>query len=247
MKKRILLGIDTTFSRATQYALRTFSELICRDSALCLSSSSSLHIVLLNVIPIAYTTSPSVGLYMGQFQPLLATPEQHEAAEHVLLKAVAELQNQGVSSKQVETLIRQGVPADEIAKVARELQVDLIVIGSHSDSFKQHIRRFFMGSTSRKISQLAPCPVMIVIPPLTRHPTDLVKWYEEAITRYLHEHTSDLTVLTPQQVALMFAPPQKKAAGRKETAAATLALEQLAGNGVLCRHDVKGEMRYVND
>jgi len=41
--------------------------------------------------------------------------------------------------------------------------------------------------------------------------------------------------------------PNKKAPGRKERAAAILALEELARNGVLCRHDVKGELRYVND
>ena len=240
MNKRVLLGVDTTLSRATQHALRTFSELIEQ-------SPPSLQIVLLNVIPVAYMASPSMGLYMGQFQPISTTPEQHAAAENVLLRASVELQNQGVSLKQIETLIRQGVPADEIVKVAGELQVDLIVIGGRGDSLKQQIRRFFMGSTSRRISQLAPCPVMIVIPPQTRRPTDLVKWYEEAITHYLREHTNDLAVLTPREVAQMFAPPQKKAPGRKETAAATLALEQLARDGVLCPHEVKGEMRYVND
>ena len=45
----------------------------------------------------------------------------------------------------------------------------------------------------------------------------------------------------------MFVPPNKKKAGRKEIAAATLALEALSGSGVLCRHDIKGELRYVND
>ena len=240
MNKRILLGVDTTHSRATQHALRAFSELIEQ-------SSPSLHIVLLHVIPVASIASPSMGLYMGQFQPLAATPEQLAAAENVLLRASAELQNRGVSQKQIEIVIRQGIPADEIAKVARELQVDLIVIGGRGDSFKQHIRRFFMGSTSRRVSQLAHCPVMIVIPPQMRRPGDLVKWYEEAITGYLHEHTNDLAVLTPREVAQMFAPPQKRASGRKEIAAATLALEHLARDGVLCRHDVRGEMRYVND
>jgi len=240
MNKRILLGVDTTLSRATQHALRTFSELIEHLPPL-------LHIVLLHVIPVAYMASPSMGLYIGQLQPLSATSEQHAAAKNVLLRASTELQHQGVSEKQIETLIRQGIPADEIVKVARELQVDLIVIGGHSDSLKQQIRRFFMGSTSRRVSQLAPCPVMIVIPPQARRPADLVKWYEEAITRYLHEHPSDLAVFTPREVAQMFAPPHKKSPGRKEIAAAVLALEQLARNGILCRHEVKGEMRYVND
>ena len=78
-------------------------------------------------------------------------------------------------------------------------------------------------------------------------PHDLVAWYEEAITRYLREHTGDLTVFTPQEVAVAFAPPGKHGPDRKEHAAAILALEHLARDGILCRHDVKGQMRYVND
>jgi hypothetical protein len=88
---------------------------------------------------------------------------------------------------------------------------------------------------------------MIVTSPHIKQPSDLVAWYEEAITRYLQEHTDGLMVFTPGEVAEKFAPPDKNAPGRKETAAAILALEQLARDGVLCRHDVKGEMRYVND
>jgi hypothetical protein len=89
--------------------------------------------------------------------------------------------------------------------------------------------------------------VMIVNCPEAKRPSDLVTWYEESITHYLQEHTSDLAVFTPGEVAQMFMPPSKKAPGHKERAAAILALEQLARNGMLCRHDVKGEMRYVND
>ena len=239
MNKRILLGVDSALSQATQHALRTFSELVEQ-------STSSLHIFLLQVIPAPYMASPA-GLYMGQFQSLSITPEQYAAAENILLRASAELQKQGISHKQIETLIRQGVPADEIVRVAKELWIDLIVIGGHGESLKLRIRRFFMGSTSRRVAQLAPCPVIIVIPPQARHPSDLVKWYEEAVTRYLREHTNDLAVLTPREVAQIFVPPHKKSPGRKETAAAAHALEQLARNGVLCPHDVKGEVRYVND
>jgi hypothetical protein len=88
---------------------------------------------------------------------------------------------------------------------------------------------------------------MIVNYPQTKPPGDLVNWYEKSIRQYLQEHTDDLTVFSPQEVAQMFVPPGKKAAGRKERAAAILALEQLAHRGTLCRHDIKGEMKYVND
>ncbi len=246
MNKRILLGIDANFSPATQQALHTVSEFIQQATPL-------LRLVLLNVIPIPAIASPSLGLYAGQFQSSSVTPEQRTLAEDILWRARAELQKQGVASAQIEVLIRVGLPADEIVRAAQELQVDFIVIGSRGNSLGQRIRRFFAGSISRKVLHTASCPVMIVVSPLiplsskTHHPADLVKWYEEAITRYLQEHTSALIVFTPLQVAQTFAPAKRKAPKRKEVAAATLALEQLARSGVLCRHEVKGELRYIND
>ncbi|MBO0779731.1 MAG: universal stress protein, partial [Ktedonobacteraceae bacterium] len=136
---------------------------------------------------------------------------------------------------------------DEIVKTAREMHVNLIVVGSHGDSFLQRLRRFFIGSISHSILHSAPCPVMIVVPPQPPHTTNLVAWYEEAIKDYLNEHTHALSIFTPQQAAQLFAPPNKKKPGRKENAAAALALEHLANQGVLCRHKVQGELRYVND
>ena len=88
---------------------------------------------------------------------------------------------------------------------------------------------------------------MIAVAPRLPRSADLVAWYQQAITTHLREHTHTLTVLTPHEAARKFLPPNKKTVGRKEIAAATLALEQLTGNGIFCRHDVKGELRYVND
>jgi hypothetical protein len=89
--------------------------------------------------------------------------------------------------------------------------------------------------------------VLLVIPPHVPRPSDLVVWYESAIKDFLKEHPHALSIFTPQQAALRFLPPNKKKAGRKEVAAASLALERLTNNGVLCRHTVQGELRYVND
>lgn len=246
MNKHVLLGIGPAPTRgaiispAMQHMLRAVSKLIEE-------SSPSLHLVLLHVIPLPYATSPSLSMYMGHVQALAVTPEQHSEAELLVEKTRTELQNLGIASSKMEILIRTGVPADEIVRAAKELRADLIVVGSHGDTFLQKLRRFCIGSTSRKVLHLAPCPVMIVAPPRFPHPSDLVAWYEDAITRYLNENTSTLTVFTPQEAAQMFAPPGKKAPGRKERAAAILALEQLARTGILCRHDVKGELLYVND
>ncbi len=240
MNKHILLGIDAPISPATRQALRSMSEFVEQAAPL-------LNLVLLHVIPIPSISSPALGMYVGHMQPTLFTSEQRSQAEDVLRVARFELQKQGIAPGQIETLIRLGVPADQIVKVAKELHVDFIVVGSRGSSTKQKMRRFISGSTSRRVLQLATCPVMIVSYQQSKRPADLVTWYEESITHYLQEHTSDLTVFTPLEVAQMFAPPGKKSPGRKERAAAILALEQLARGGVLCRHDVKGEMRYVND
>jgi nucleotide-binding universal stress UspA family protein len=240
MNKRILLGIDTNISLATHHALRTVTEIMEL-------ATPQLHLTLLSVIPIPSMSTPSLGMYVGHTMPLAITADQRSQAENDLHKARVALQKGGIAAEQIEALIRVGIPADEIVKAAKELQVNFIVIGSRGDSRRQKVRRFLAGSTSRRVLQLAPCPVMIVsAPPMPKH-TDLVVWYEEAIHSYLQQHTDTLTVFTPQEVAQKFVPPNKKRPGRKEIAAATLALEQLTGSGVLCRHDVKGELRYVND
>jgi hypothetical protein len=179
--------------------------------------------------------------------PLIAPSVQRERAEETLHRARLILQRQGIDPEQIDEMVRVGSPADEIVKVAKELQVSFIVVGSRGETIRQKLRRFFAGSVSHRVLQLAPCPVMIATQPRSTHPRDLVIWYEDAIKRYLNENTSSLAVFTPQQVAQQFVPPHKNTAGRKEIAAAARALEQLAVSGLLCRHQVEGELRYVND
>jgi nucleotide-binding universal stress UspA family protein len=240
MNKRILLGIDTNISPATQCAIRAVCELMEQPLP-------HVHLVLLHVIPEPFTSSPSLGMYVSHMLPAPISSEQRDEAEKLLYKARAELQKGGIANEQIELLVRVGLTADEIVKAAKELHVSFIVIGSQGNTWRQNLRRFLIGSTSRRILQLARCPVMIVPTPQVSLPGDLVTWYKEAIMNYLQEHPQALTVFTPREVVSKFMPPTKKASGRKLIAAATLALEQLTTTGMLCRHDVKGELRYVND
>lgn len=240
MNKRILLGIDTNISATTRQALRSITDLME-------SAAPYLHVVLLTVIPVPYMSSPSLGMYTGHMLSPSTTLEQRSQAEATLQRVREELQTKGIAPERIETLVRVGNPADEIVKVAREIHASFIIVGGHGDSAGQKLRRFLVGSVSRRVLQLAPCPVMIASLPRLTHPANLVHWYENAITLYLKEHPGALTVFTPLEVAQKFAPTQKKALGRKEIAAATLALENLTNNGLLCCHDIKGELRYVND
>jgi nucleotide-binding universal stress UspA family protein len=81
-----------------------------------------------------------------------------EIAESVLARAMREAEDEGV---EVETHAREGDPAEAIIEVANEQQADLIVVGNRGLT---GIRRFLLGSVSSKVSEHAPCSVMIVRP-----------------------------------------------------------------------------------
>lgn len=240
MNKRILLGVDANLSPTTQQALRSVGEVLE-------FAAPQAHVVLLNVIPVPQLVTTHPGMYGGQVLPNLVADSQRQQAEEVLRKARLILQQQGIPLESTEAVIRSGATADEIVKVARELRASFIVIGSHNNSFKQRLRRFLIGSISRRVLQLAPCPVMIVTLQQPHHGDELVMWYEDAIKHYLQDNTDALTVFTPQQVVQRFSLPNKSRSEHKEMNAAARALEQLADSGLLCRHQVQGELRYVND
>lgn len=241
MSKCILLGVDAPLSPATRQAIRTIKDLVE-------PMTPQFRLVLLHVIPLSYVTSPALGMYTGQLQPSAVTSDQRLAAEKVLAVVRSTLQEQVLNPPRIEICIRQGSPADEIIKVAREIRADLVIVGSRGNAARERMRRFFLGSKSRRVLHGVTCPVMIVSLSYAKRPSDLMTWYKEAITRYLNENPGGLTVFTPAEAAQLFAPPDlKKGPGRKERAAAAQALEHLAGTGLLCRHEVKGELRYVND
>jgi nucleotide-binding universal stress UspA family protein len=239
MNKLILLGVGLELSPPTQHAL-------CLASELLEHSWADLDLVLLSVIPIPYDTTPAWGKSLAAVRPFPPTTQERLQAEHILQQARRVLQQRGIAPHRILPLQRVGVPADEIARTARELDVHFIVIGSHRNSLAQGIRRVMMGSTSRRVLRMAPCPVLLAIAPGLPHPGNLVAWYKEAVTHALGEHPGSLLVFTACDVAQLFAPPDRTVGGQ-EVDAATRALEALARGGVLCCHRVKGEVRYSND
>ncbi len=239
MNKCIVLGVDAPLSLATQQAIHTINDLI---------GPLVPRLILLHVISIPSATSPALGMYSGQLQSTSVTAEQRQEAEKVLASVRKSIQEQTLNSPHIEICIRLGSPAEEVSRVAREMHADLVIVGSRGNTTGENIRRIFLGSKSHKVLQLAPCPVLIVSLQHTKRPADLVVWYEEAITSYLLKHPSGLTVFTATEVVRLFTPPNsKRGSRRKERAAALLALDHLSDTGMFCRHEVQGELRYVND
>jgi nucleotide-binding universal stress UspA family protein len=84
------------------------------------------------------------------------TVNPREDVEQALKAGAAALQEDGVA---VETLARQGDPADAILDVAEEKGADLIVVGNKGMT---GAKRFLLGSVPNKVSHHAPCSVMII-------------------------------------------------------------------------------------
>ena len=61
-----------------------------------------------------------------------------------------------------DTIVSCGVPFQEIAIKARELQADLIVMGGYGSRGKGQLDEIFFGSTVEKVVRLLPCPVLCV-------------------------------------------------------------------------------------
>ena len=77
-------------------------------------------------------------------------------AEQILNYFKKELESSGLIN--VRTIIREGIPADEIIKVAEEHNVDLIIVG---DNGKKGFLRLITGCVSKEVEKNAAVPVLV--------------------------------------------------------------------------------------
>jgi nucleotide-binding universal stress UspA family protein len=76
-------------------------------------------------------------------------------AKGILDNYTKKLSSAGVSA--VQTVVREGHPSEEILKAAKELEANMIIIGSRG--MRRH--SLLMGSVSREIANRAEIPVLI--------------------------------------------------------------------------------------
>jgi nucleotide-binding universal stress UspA family protein len=57
--------------------------------------------------------------------------------------------------------VRVGRPADEIARLARDVEADLVLVGTDG---RRGVERFMIGSVAERTLRLASCPVLVVRP-----------------------------------------------------------------------------------
>lgn len=120
------------------------------------------EITLMHVVtdPVFYASkeySPILGfgghLETGQIE-LESKKGLRDASKHFLDKTKAHL-----GDKTIKTLVKEGDYSDCILEAAKELKVDIIVMGSHSRKWLQNI---VIGSVSERVLHHTLIPVLIV-------------------------------------------------------------------------------------
>ena len=151
--KNVLIAVDDT--KGTKAALSTFT-----DFCMCLTDSQ---------VVLVYVEKLEGRSLMDEMlgEPELAT--LREAIGNTDLKAAMDrkaekifafyrtaLEKAGTPS--VRTVLRSGHPAEEILAVAREENVDIIIVGSRASRSTS----LLMGSVSREVAERSPVPVLLV-------------------------------------------------------------------------------------
>lgn len=141
--------LPTDFSECGNYALSYAASLARKFGA---------SIICVHVIE---PMVPTVG-YSGMTEPLpLAdiTDQLEDSAERELPKISECEECEGLD---IEEVIVHGEAATEIARVAEERNVDLIIISSHG---RTGLGRILFGSTAEAVVRHSSCPVLVVKPP----------------------------------------------------------------------------------
>jgi universal stress protein A len=58
-----------------------------------------------------------------------------------------------------EVVVKNGDPRDVILEVTEQLQIDLVVMGTHG---RRGLPRMFLGSVAEDVSRRSPCPVLLI-------------------------------------------------------------------------------------
>jgi nucleotide-binding universal stress UspA family protein len=147
MQIRIIL-LPTDFSECGNYAL-TYAASLARKFG---ASIICLHVVEPIVPTIGYSD-------MNAPLPIADITDQLESSAKRELLKIGECEE--FVGLKVEELIAHGEAAPEIVRVAKDRNVDLIVVSSHG---RTGLGRILFGSTAEAVVRHASCPVLVVKP-----------------------------------------------------------------------------------
>jgi nucleotide-binding universal stress UspA family protein len=105
---------------------------------------------------VVHVAQPPVVIYTPTGDLLPPCPDYRLAAQEQLGRLVAP------EKVRVENCLTEGEAGAEIRRLARESQVDLIVMGTHG---RTGLDRWIVGSVAEEVLRKAPCPVLTVNAP----------------------------------------------------------------------------------
>ena len=140
------LLFPTDLSSDSEVALSTAIRLLARRQ--------ESKILLVHTFHLAPSVVPFTGF--GEAVPPYFVENAQQIAEAAVQPIVDRLRRQGF---EVEAVIERGDPAEVVIALAADRDVDVIAIGTHTRS---PLRRFLLGSTTLRVVEHAPCPVLTV-------------------------------------------------------------------------------------
>lgn len=132
------------------------------EKAIELAKPFNSELIILNVIDDRFVV-PSITLsLMNDRAPLNEAKDRvinylKQGAEAMLMDRIEKVQSRGIN---VRFSLVMGAPSEEIARFAHSERVGLIVMGHREPRIKEKFD--MLGSVARKVSEVAPCPVLIV-------------------------------------------------------------------------------------
>ncbi len=134
--------------------------------AVCLAQSHGAKIVTTHVLePITQRTHFALEAYLSKDQADAFLNDGLQKVEQIMHERLVQFceDEMGETMENCELLsninILRGRPAETIIEEAERLDVDLIVVGTHTDtSFGAHL----LGSTARTLTQLSRIPVLVI-------------------------------------------------------------------------------------
>lgn len=144
--RNILVPID--FSEHSEKTIEYGTQLAAMVGA-CIKI---LHVLRIPEYPAAFYQ----GLYIEHEQVKSYVESGKREASAKLSLVTEQILSKGLKA---DPVLRVGNPFEEIVSAAKEMRVDLIVIGSHGSG---GLGRFLLGSTAERVVQYASCPVLVV-------------------------------------------------------------------------------------
>ncbi len=149
--KKILIALD--YAPTSQKVAET---------GYALGKAMNSEVILMHVLADAHHYSTMEYPVMGFGGYMNIDPVKLDLVDQQLKQVSQEFLDQSKNhlyDKTIQTLIKEGDPADSILAASQELFVDIIVMGSHS---RKWLEKILMGSVAEKVLRHTTIPLFIV-------------------------------------------------------------------------------------